>query len=290
MNDASEIAQLIASRVKGAISKALAGITNRIDAIQERLAALENRPLPRDGKDGRDGRDGKDAEPISPAKLAETVQEAVASYLADHPPAPGRDGAPASAEMVSAAVSEYLEAHPPKDGVTPSEDDIARAVAGYLALHPIRDGRDGRDGKDGKDGKDGEKGLDGKDGKDGRDGMGFDDLDISFDLDKRTFTFMLTRGEYTKTIEVKARGIPVQRGVFRRNEKYEHGDIVTWDGSQWFATKDTELQPKVGNDWQLIVKRGQDGKEGPPGKAGKDGLNGRDGRDLTHIAPDGSRY
>ena len=250
MNDANEVGRQLAQRVKSVISKALIGFSERIDALANRLKALEERePV----------RDGKDASP-------EMVSEAVAAYLAANPPAAGKDG---------------------KDAQPIQEEDVEKAVAGYLALHPIRDGRDGLAGRDGKDG---EKGLDGKDGEAGRDGVGFDDLDIGFDLDSRTFTFKFQRGEYIKTIPVKAAGIPVQRGVFKRDKGYEHGDIVTWDGSQWFATKDTQLQPKVGNDWQLIVKRGNDGKEGKEGKKGETGLNGKDGRDLTHIAPDGSRY
>lgn len=279
MNDATELAKLFAKRVKSAIDKALITINERIDGFQSRLKMLEDREPPKDGIDGANATE-------------EQVREAVAAYLAANPPAPGLDGAPASAEMVQEAVAEHLRANPPingkdgKDAEPISDEMIGKAVAGYLSIHPIRDGLAGRDGRDGKDGKDGEKGADGKDGVDG---MGFDDLDIEFNLDSRTFTFKLQRGDYIKTLDVKAHGIPVQRGVYKRDKNYEHGDIVTWDGSQWFATKDTKLQPKVGNDWQLIVKRGNDGKDGK-GEKGEPGLNGRDGRDLTHIAPDGSRY
>src|SRR5690606_14007428 len=54
-----------------------------------------------------------------------------------------------------------------KDADPPSDEQVAKAVAEYLAANPPPAGRDGKDGKDGKDGRDGAPGEKGQDGKDG---------------------------------------------------------------------------------------------------------------------------
>lgn len=78
----------------------------------------------------------------------------------------------------------------------------------------------------------------------------------------------------------------IYRGVFREADEYEAGDMVTWGGSVWHCNKSgTEMKP--GNntpDWQLAVKRGNDGRDGTPGEKGErglDGLPGRNGKDKV---------
>lgn len=51
----------------------------------------------------------------------------------------------------------------------------------------------------------------------------------------------------------------IYRGVFRDNEKYSSGDMVTRSGSVWYCKQDTEKTPGDSEHWQLAVKRG--GKE-----------------------------
>jgi hypothetical protein len=63
----------------------------------------------------------------------------------------------------------------PKDGKDGEvkQEQVAKAVADYLAAHPIpksKDGLDGIDGKDGAAGRDGSDGADGQPGRDGEDG------------------------------------------------------------------------------------------------------------------------
>lgn len=80
------------------------------------------------------------------------ISDAVAAYLAVHPPPAGRP--PTTAE-VAAAVAEYLTANPPQPGRPPTAAEISDAVATYFAVHPPPQGEPGADGKDGQDGKDG---------------------------------------------------------------------------------------------------------------------------------------
>lgn len=104
-------------------------------------------------------------------------------------------------------------------------------VAGVEALKPIPGppgppgaaGRDGADGVPGHDGKDGEPG---KDGADGRAGLAY-------------------------------------RGVFQAGQRYDVGDVVTWDGSAWHCHEpETTGRPGDGAPgWKLIVKRGRDGRD-----------------------------
>lgn len=119
-------------------------ISKTVQPLVERIGELEQQvaemPVPKDGRDGVDGKDG----------------------TAGRDGADGRDGIdgkdadPITPEQIAGAVAEYLAANPPAAG---------------------KDGRDGIDGKDGEpgaagnDGAPGEKGADGKDGIDGAPGL-----------------------------------------------------------------------------------------------------------------------
>lgn len=112
-------------------------ISKSVEQLVERIAELEQQiadmPVPKDGRDGVDGKDGAD----------------------------GRDGV------------DGVPGHDGKDADPMTAEQIAEAVADYLAANPPAAGKDGRDGKDGAagvDGKDGADGVDGKDGADGRNG------------------------------------------------------------------------------------------------------------------------
>lgn len=128
-----------------------------------------------------------------------------------------------------------------------------------------KDGLDGKDGKDGLDGKDGRDGLSGKDGlngKDGADGLGFDDLIVEHDGERR-FTFKAVKGDRVKALGPFVVPAQIGRGVFVEGSTYERGDVVTWGGSQWLATESTTVKPAEGSKaWTLVVKRGRDGRDG----------------------------
>lgn len=126
------------------------------------------------------------------------------------------------------------------------------------------DGAPGRDGRDGIQGLPGEKGLDGRDGKDGAngrdgiDGLGFDDLSVEYD-GVRGFTLRFVRGDQAKAFTFTL-PVPVYRGVFKDGEDYTKSDTATWGGSVWIALKDTKERPGRNDDWQLMVKQGNEGK------------------------------
>lgn len=67
-----------------------------------------------------------------PGPSQQQIDDAVTHYLADHPPAAGKD---ATAEQVAAAVGAYLSAHPPAPGRPPTAEEIAGAVSTYCAGH-----------------------------------------------------------------------------------------------------------------------------------------------------------
>jgi hypothetical protein len=51
------------------------------------------------------------------------------------------------------------------------------------------------------------------------------------------------------------------QGVYRPGAEYSEGALVTRDGSIFHANRTTRASPGDGSmDWQLAVKRGQDGK------------------------------
>lgn len=147
-------------------------------------------------------------------------------------------------------------------------DELAAAVVQhvmqYLAreLEPFRHRLTALEGapvpRDGRDGRDA-KGLDGKDGIDGKDGLGFDDLSVDYD-GERKLVVRFTQGEQVKEFPAYL-PIVIDRGVFRESDVYERGDGVTWAGSFWIAQETTREKPAEGKGWRLAVKRGRDGKD-----------------------------
>ena len=240
------------------------------------------------GEKGEPGLDGKDA----PHVTKELIIEALTAYPV----------------LLSEAVQKHFEANPIRDG-----KDGAQGERGADGVN----GKDGRDGKDGlsiveamidnegvlvhtfsdgtvkrlsrvvgKDGTHGEKGdrgdngfdgLNGKDGMnglDGRDGVTTLGDDVEFVRDGRTIN-VVREGKVIggwKSTEM------IYRNVWKSDESYEQGDVVTWGGSSWHCNEATTDKPGTGSSaWTLCVKRGQDGKQGPQGERGPQGLIGPQG-------------
>jgi integrin beta 3 len=146
-------------------------------------------------------------------------------------------------------------------------------------------GSHGRDGRDGLPGPVGEKGLDGRNGTDGLD---WEDLRFEPGEDDRTYVLRAQRGERIKELGRVTFDHPRWRGTFDATRRYQPGDCVTLAGGVWHANVATSTRPGAeAHDWQLMVKRGEDGKRGP---AGEKGLDGRDGRDLTQTDFDGRKW
>lgn len=130
-------------------------------------------------------------------------------------------------------------------------------------------GKDGVDGKDGRDGKDAvvnfeeivarvaeltvprvmaliptpANGTDGARGERGEDGISSPEEIRSIAREE----VMLQQRSFYK-------------GVFAPDTGYRMADAVTWDGSLWFATRDTTTKPGTDDAWRLAVKKGRDAK------------------------------
>lgn len=286
-------------------------VDDAVRPIADRLAALEVRPLAKDGvgvrsvvrdhlgcviltltdgsllnvgriKDGQDGKDGKDAEPENVAELVKSEIEPRLEALESH-------------------IRSLEVAQPPNGGDRefPDEEKIKELVAAEVAQIPRpKDGAAGKDGRDGvglagamidregqlvatlTDGSNVMLGpVVGKDGERGADGFGLDDLTFEHD-GERGLIVRFVRGDLVKRLAITLPGF-VDRGVWRAGE-YAKGDVVTWGGSLFIAQKTTTEKPEDGKDWRLAVKRGRDGKSGKDGERGAPGEKGDPGRDGYH--------
>lgn len=224
-------------------------VSKSMEPLADRIAELEQKiadmPAPKDGADGIDGKDGADGRDGAHG-------------------APGRDG---------------------KDAEPPSAEEIGKAVAEYLAAHPVAAGKDGRDGSDGVDGA---PGIDGKDaepvtaaqiadavaeyllanppapGKDGRDGV--DGKDGAPGVDGTNGLDGLP-GQNGKDGSPGANGSDGKDGVGLA------GAVQSKDG-HLVVTLTNGATVDVG----MIA-----GRDGRDGEKGADGLNGRDGLGFDDL-------
>ncbi len=255
-----------------------------IESLQKRLEAVEKIAPQR-------GEPGKDAEPVTDDQILKQV----AKYLAEHPPAPGRQGEPGD------------KGEPGNDAAPIAVQDVVRElisseelmslvelrVKEEVARLPVaKDGEPGRKGDIGDKGDPGDKGDKGDKGDDGvgiagalidrngdliittskgqaitlgkvigRDGADF--TEISFDYDgERTFTIKGNGAELVKRVP-----IPLDRGYWRPGMACEKSDIVTEGGNAWIALRDTKVKPGVDakEDWRLFARKGRDGRDGHNG-------------------------
>lgn len=256
-----------------------------IQGYVARLAAIEERPLPENGKDGRDGIDGKDGKDGRDGKDGLNGIDGVN----------GKDGIDGKDGYIGKDGRDGIDGVNGKDGRDGTDGkDGADGKEGPIGLTGLtgqdgkdgqdgidgldgKDGIDGRDGAAGRDGRDGAPGLNGKDGAPGRDGLGFDDL-VPYE-DEKTFGFdFFKEGQPPKQFRyAKTTFADVWQGVWKAGA-YDRGQVVTWGGSTFVAMKDTETKPETPNsDWVLCVKRGRDGKDGKPGEKGNTGDKGERG-------------
>lgn len=143
-------------------------------SLVERIAELEQQiadtPKPKDGRDGVDGKDGTNG--------ADGVDGA--------PGKDGKDADPLTGEQIAEAVARYLAENPPASG-----KDGTNGLDG-------KDGSPGQDGKNGTPGLDGKDGSDGQNGLDGKDGVGLADAII----DRRGVLVMTMTDGRTKELDV----------------------------------------------------------------------------------------
>ena len=205
-----------------------------------------------------------------------SVEEVEALVAAMPAPADGKDASP---EAIEAAAEKILATWDrPKDGTSVTIDELRpvvdEVVDRAMAGRPLpKDGKDGvglagalkdhegclvltlTDGAIAKLGR-----VDGEPGKDGLDGLGFDDIEIAYDGERR-FAFKLVQGERVKEFAFRL-PIPINREVFKDGRQYEAQDEVTFGGSTWQARRDTSARPGMSDDWFLKNKKGRDGKDG----------------------------
>jgi hypothetical protein len=154
-------------------------------------------------------------------------------------------------------------------------------------------------GRDGLPGAPGPPGRDGSPGHDGGDGLGFEDLEVIHD-GERKITFRFMRGERVREFPITMPAM-IDRGVYKEGKPYEAGDCVSFGGSMWTCREPTIEKPGTGSaKWRLSVKHGRDGRGGKSayevavekGFEGSEaewlkslqGPPGPPGRDLRHLA------
>lgn len=98
-----------------------------------------------------------------------------------------------------------------------------------------------------------------RDGRDGEPGGSIDDFDAT--LDGRTLTVAMRIGNDVVKKEFRL-DMPIYRDVYQAGRSYEKDDMVTYGGSMFIATCQTQDKPETSKAWRLVVKRGRDGKDG----------------------------
>jgi hypothetical protein len=97
--------------------------------------------------------------------------------------------------------------------------------------------------------------------RDGIDGLSVDDFQLVLDDDGRMLHVVLESGDRRVEKSVKLSTM-IYREIYKSDQEYEPGDVVTWDGSMWVCLTPTKRQPgRYEKDWRLAVKRGRDGKD-----------------------------
>lgn len=90
----------------------------------------------------------------------------------------------------------------------------------------------------------------------------FDLEDVSEELadDGRTLIRRFVKGDAVKEFRHKLK-IPLYRGIYKSDIRYNAADMVTRGGSIWYAQADTAEPPGGGSkDWILSVKQGERGR------------------------------
>lgn len=294
----------MAGVVREFTAQALAPLIGRLDALEQRVAALPTAP---------------DDQAPAILRLKEDIERRMVEFESSVSETAGEAWVH---DLINARL-DAAHALEQQAGRSPTPEDLAPLIAAEVAravsaLPRPKDGAPGADGLPGRDGlgiagmvidrhgdlivtmANGDQrslgcviGKDGAAGKDGADGLGFEDLTIEYDGD-RTLTLKFVRGEQTKAFSFDL-PIAIYRGIYKLGANYRAGDSVTYANSQWIARRDTADKPdEIGCDaWQLAVRAGREGKAGRNGKdgtPGPPGPEGRPGRDLTQLGISGQKW
>lgn len=103
--------------------------------------------------------------------------------------------------------------------------------------------------------------------------------------DPRKFGIAIRRTSGKLLIKEFRLPVPLAKGTWKAEQRYEAADLVTWDGIAWRAVIDGATgAPGVSKDWAIFVRKGRDGTDGAPGAPGErgpEGKSGMPGRDRT---------
>jgi hypothetical protein len=196
-----------------------------IAPFADRLAVIEARPAPQDGKS------------VALEDVRPLVAELVEDRMRTLPPT--KDGEPGK----SVTVGEVVDALEPRidAAIARAVLDVERRAQGVLERAVERMPKPAN-------------------GKDGADGFSLDDLQIEDD-GEGALTLRFVRGELVRERTIRLPSVS-DRGVFREGDDYRKGAGVSFGGSWWIAQKDApQGKPGSSEDWRLAVKRGRDGRD-----------------------------
>lgn len=113
----------------------------------------------------------------------------------------------------------------------------------------------GEPGAPGERGERGEAGPAGERGAEGQPGMTREEFELAIAAAE-------ARGEERGARLAIVRSLAdTYRGVWKVGEKYERGDLVTWQGATYLAMSDSTAQPDTSREWKAIAHKGRDGKD-----------------------------
>lgn len=241
----------------------LAEVRGLNDSLVERVAELEDRPVPEVDMDVVNTLLDGFAE-----NMKTQIEETVSAL-----PTP-KDGKDADMDEVRGMVAEAVAQIPaPQDGKDCDMEAVTKQLAELVkqAVADIPAAKDGVGLADALIDSDGclvitmtdgrTKSLGRVHGNDGEDGKTFtlDDFDI-VPTDERTIEMSFQNGQVKHTFELEF-PVPVYRDVWNEKAEYRRGDMVSWGGSVWHCDEPKGLKPDAPESgWTLAVKRGRDGK------------------------------
>lgn len=216
------------------------------DADQEQIAkavrdAVDALPRPKDGHT-------PSADELAPIIRAE-AERVVAAIPRPENGKPGKDADPALvAALVSGEVAKAIAALPrPKDGEdgkSVTVEEVRPVIEGEFAKWTLDFERRASNHL--------QRAVERMPKP--KDALSVDDFDVEM-KDGRTLVMTLRAGDQVVSRETSLEGMPIDRGVYRSGQSAKKGDGVTYGGSYWIATKDTDESPTgPGHHWRLAVK------------------------------------
>lgn len=266
--DVEKISQQIKDSVLDSVSSAISAIEQ--DVEKQIAKAVENIPVPKDGKDA-DPVDvnsivsllSKQVDQLVSTKVAELsahTVECIEKTFRDTPkPKDGKDAEPIDMAQVKAMLSELveravekIEVPRPRDGEN-GRDAIAIDILPSIDESKVYDRNTYASHNGGL-----WRSFERTKGMRGWECIVDGVRDITVDYDGERELKVFTARSSGEIVE-KSFTLPVMiyKEVYREGNSYRKGDTVTWAGSTWTCMKDTAEKPGSNEDWRLSVKAGR---------------------------------